>query len=227
MPLCLVKAASTSSSAFFIDAAAKTVMDLSCAWAASGTAAMAIAAAKAARMAFLVSTTVLQQLSARQLCAPDQHMIRESRYDRLGEPSFQAFTARAQRTVGRGRTIGRRPWADKRRCCAQVVTLPPGAMLSFRAGARAYDRGRADRRRIRLHHRRRRLGRLHSRQSALRRRRQARAHSRSRRPRQLDLVSHSGRLSVRHRQSALRLVFQDRARSRASTAAASIIRAAR
>ena len=38
--------------------------------------------------------------------------------------------------------------------------------------------------------------------------------------RQLDLVPHSGRLSVRHRQSALRLDVQDRSRSRASTAAA-------
>jgi len=45
---------------------------LSCAWAASGAAVMTIVAATAARMAFLVSTTVLQQLSARQLCAPDQ-----------------------------------------------------------------------------------------------------------------------------------------------------------
>ncbi len=41
--------------------------------------------------------------------------------------------------------------------------------------------------------------------------RQARAGARGRRPRQLDLVSHPGRLSVRHRQSALGLVLQDRA----------------
>ena len=38
-------------------------------------------------------------------------------------------------------------------------------------------------------------------------RRQARAGARSRRPRQLDLVSYPGRLSVRDRQSALGLVF--------------------
>ena len=41
--------------------------------------------------------------------------------------------------------------------------------------------------------------------------RNARAAARSRRPRQLDLVSYSGRLSVRHGQSALRLALQDRA----------------
>ena len=40
---------------------------------------------------------------------------------------------------------------------------------------------------------------------------QPRAAARSRRPRQLDLVPHPGRLSVRDRQSALRLDVQDRA----------------
>src|ERR1700732_3576367 len=79
MPLCLVKAASMSSRAFFIEAAAKTVIDLSCACTANGTTAIAIVAAKAARMDFLVSTTVLQQLFGRANTARRiKHMIRES-----------------------------------------------------------------------------------------------------------------------------------------------------
>ena len=56
---------------------------------------------------------------------------------------------------------------------------------------------------------------------------QSRAAARSRRPRQLDLVPHPGRLSVRDRQSALGLDVQDRSRCRASTAARWTIRAAR
>ena len=87
-----------------------------------------------------------------------------------------------------------------------------GSRAIFRLqGARADGRSGDNRRRVRLHHRRRRIGRLHPRQSPVRRCQHARAHPRSRRPRQLDLVSHPGRLSVRHRQSALGLVFQDRA----------------
>ena len=79
------------------------------------------------------------------------------------------------------------------------------------------DHGFADahRGRLRLHHRRRRLGRLRAGEPALRRPGQARVAAGGRRQRQLDLVSHPGRLSVRHRQSALRLAVQDRARSRA------------
>ncbi len=53
-----------------------------------------------------------------------------------------------------------------------------------------------------------------------RRTRETRAAAGSRRPRQLDLVSHSGRLSVRDRQSARRLDVWRPSRSRASTAAA-------
>ena len=72
-------------------------------------------------------------------------------------------------------------------------------------------RGDAARRRIRLHHRRRGLGRLRAGEPAVGRSEQSRAAARSRRPRQLDLVPHPGRLSVRHRQSALGLDVQDRA----------------
>ena len=80
-------------------------------------------------------------------------------------------------------------------------------------------RSDTDRRRVRLHHRRRGLGRLRAGEPALGRSEQPRAAARSRRPRQLDLVSHPGRLPVRDRQSALRLDVQDRSRCRASTAA--------
>jgi len=67
------------------------------------------------------------------------------------------------------------------------------------------------RRRIRLHHRRRRLGRLRAGEPAQRQSEKPRADSRGGRPRQLDLVPHPGRLPVRDRQSALRLDVQDRA----------------
>ena len=67
----------------------------------------------------------------------------------------------------------------------------------------------SDGRRVRLHHRRRGLGRLRAGQPAVRRSVQARAAAGSGRRRQLDLVSHSGRLSVRHRQSAFGLDAED------------------
>ena len=54
-----------------------------------------------------------------------------------------------------------------------------------------------------------------------------RAAAGSRRPRQLDLVSHPGRLSVRDRQSALRLDVQDRSGARPQRPRARTIRAAR
>ena len=65
-------------------------------------------------------------------------------------------------------------------------------------------------RRIRLHHRRRGLGRLRAGQPSVGRSQKPRAAARGRRPRQLDLVPHPGRLPVRDRQSALRLDVQDR-----------------
>src|SRR5580700_4541897 len=87
MPLFLVKAASTSSSAFFIEAAAKTVMDLSCAaavWAATivGAAEMTMAAASAARTV-LFSTRVLQSSDAHKQSAADRVIRKSRRYDCL------------------------------------------------------------------------------------------------------------------------------------------------
>ena len=222
MPLCLVKAASTSSSAFFIEAAAKTVMDLSCAVGGERRRRQSTTvAATAARMAFLVSTTVLQQAIARASCARrTKHMTRESDTTASGtvvpgiygaRPAHRRSRWNNRRSAGRGQAT---PGSQRH------GSLPPGQPCYPFPRRRVDERGGADRRRVRLHHRRRGLGRLRAGQSALGRCRQARADSRSRRPRQLDLVSHSGRLSVRHRQSALGLVLQDRARSRASTAAA-------
>ena len=72
----------------------------------------------------------------------------------------------------------------------------------------------AGRRRVRLHHRRRGLGRLRAGQSSFGGCQEPRAAARSRRPRQLDLVPHSGRLPVRDRQSALGLDVQDRSGAR-------------
>ena len=66
------------------------------------------------------------------------------------------------------------------------------------------------RRRLRLHRRRRGLGRLRAGQPAVGRSQVARAAARGGRPRQLDLVPHSGRLSLRDRQSALGLDVPDR-----------------
>ena len=82
---------------------------------------------------------------------------------------------------------------------------------------RGWNHGSADNagRRVRLHHRRRRLGRLRSGQPPLRRPEAARAPARGGRQGQLDLVSHPGRLSLRHRQSARGLDVQDRAGARA------------
>ena len=68
--------------------------------------------------------------------------------------------------------------------------------------------------RIRLYHRRRRHRRLRARQPALRRPEQSRAAAGSRRQGRLSLDPHPRRLSVLHRQSAHRLVLQDRARAR-------------
>ena len=72
----------------------------------------------------------------------------------------------------------------------------------------------ADRGRIRLCDRGRGLGRLRAGQPAVRRPQDQGAAARGRRARQLDLVPHPGRLSVRHRQPALRLDVQDRGRAR-------------
>ncbi len=69
----------------------------------------------------------------------------------------------------------------------------------------------ADRGRIRLYHRRRGLRRLRAGQPALGRSGKSRAAAGGGRARQLDLVSHSGRLSVRDRQSALGLDVPHRA----------------
>ena len=146
----------------------------------------------------------------------------------FGEPSFQAHPARARRAVCRARTVAVRRTPGKATSAGRDAGNDPRVVCYLcRARERRMSRSRDDRRRVRLHHRRRRLGRMPARQPALRRCRQARARSRSRRPRQLDLVPHPGRLPVRDRQSALGLVFQDRAGDRASTAAASTIRAAR
>ena len=82
-------------------------------------------------------------------------------------------------------------------------------------------------RRVRLHHRRRGLGRLRARQPAFGRSGQPGPAARGGRQGQLDLVPHPGRLPLRHRQSARRLDVQDRAGSRASAGAPSPIRAAR
>src|SRR4051812_30820156 len=54
MPVFFVKAASTSSTAFFSEAAANTVMDLSCADEADGAAAIRTAAAKAKRLNLII-----------------------------------------------------------------------------------------------------------------------------------------------------------------------------
>jgi hypothetical protein len=54
------------------------------------------------------------------------------------EPSFRAFAVRAQRTVGRGQTIGRWPDADKVALVADRVSGPPRAIiLRFKRAAPA------------------------------------------------------------------------------------------
>ena len=82
------------------------------------------------------------------------------------------------------------------------------------SGSRMIQTFRAGRYPLRLHHRRRRQRRLHARQPADRVGPAFRAAARSRRQRQLDLVPHPGRLSLRHGQSARRLVLQHRAGAR-------------
>ena len=72
----------------------------------------------------------------------------------------------------------------------------------------------AARRRFRLYRRRRRHRRLHHRQPAVGRSEKPRADPGGRRQRQLDLVSHPGRLSLRDRQSPLGLDVPDRAGAR-------------
>src|SRR5580658_910545 len=104
MPVFLVKAASTSSSAFFIEAAANTVMDWSCACAACGNIANARMAANAAKIELVLGTTVLQSIAARQRCAPDNATF-EVNTIALGEPSFQAHPARARRTACRSAIV--------------------------------------------------------------------------------------------------------------------------
>ncbi len=82
-----------------------------------------------------------------------------------------------------------------------------------RARGEAHAGNGADRGRLRLHHRRCRVGGLCAGQSSQRRPEEPRAAARGRWQGQLDLVSYSGRLPVRDRQSALRLDVQDRARA--------------
>src|ERR1700691_3172225 len=132
MPVFLVKAASTSSSAFFIEAAAKTMSDWSCAIAGCSIAAIVRAAAKAARIDLLPGTTVLQQVLAAQAMRRLRRPLR-SIATASAEPSFQAFPVRAQRTVRRARTIGRRKDADKRRHCRTKAkrSRRPRAVLSL------------------------------------------------------------------------------------------------
>ena len=98
---------------------------------------------------------------------------------------------------------------------ARLRPLPQGkAAARSQAGTRGRVLGGdAVSERLRLHRRRRRLGRLRARQPPVRRSAPSRAAARSGRPRQLDLAPHSGRLSLRHRQSARRLAVQDRAGS--------------
>ena len=86
-------------------------------------------------------------------------------------------------------------------------------------------RSRHERGSLRFHCRRRRLRRLRARQSAEPRSSQPRAPHRGRRPRQLDLVPYSRRLSLRDRQSARGLDVQDGAGGRIWAAVRSLIRA--
>src|ERR1700722_17733562 len=97
---------STSSSAFFNEAAAKTVINFSCATAACGSAATAMAAAKAARKCLLSNTIVLQKHGCSSFAGKK---LRTDRHGRLGEPSFQADTASAQQAAFRFVQISSRP----------------------------------------------------------------------------------------------------------------------
>src|SRR6516225_8726752 len=96
IPLCLVNRPSTSSSAFFNDAAAKMVIDFSCATAAGGKPGTTMAAAKAARTRLLSNTMVLQKHGFSSFA---QKKPRTHKNGRLGEPSFQAYTASAQQAA--------------------------------------------------------------------------------------------------------------------------------
>src|SRR5262252_3375851 len=221
MPVCLAKAASTSSSAFFIDAAAKTKIDLSrafcCACAATGAAQNTNEAASAARKLVRCNTTALR-------CAFARYRPRRTRLLIVMLASYKGTVvpryvpARARRAVGRDddRTASRgrqamwqfgrsAPFPRGERCYVA------GEHLGALGDARAGDKKRVDRGRVRLHHRRCGLCRLPTRQSFVRRSQQTRTDPRSRWQRQLDLVSYSGRLFVRDRQSAFGLVFQNRA----------------
>ena len=102
------------------------------------------------------------------------------------------------------------------RCRARLRSLPHRqAAARAQAGARRrlLGGGGMSAETLRFHCRRRRLGRLRARQSAEPRFPQSRSPRRGRRPRQLDLVPYSRRLSLCDRQSARGLDVQDRARA--------------
>ena len=180
-----------SSSAFFIEAAAKTVMVLSCAAAGCGAREQ-----RRARRATAKSASEHGGSPRRAECAP------------------RLASGRCRNRPCRNRRSG----IDGARTARRGSTGNPsksGADAQGKVRAAGEDRpwptATRHRRRVRLHHRRRGLGRLRAGQPAVGRSEQSRAAAGGRRPRQLDLVSHSGRLSVRDRQSALGLDVQDRA----------------
>src|SRR5262245_21628979 len=109
MPVALVKAALMSSSAFFIEAAAKTVSVLSCA--AEGCGASQMAPAKRLRASRRVkcrlSMAVLQQVPPGQhgLATPGKANGYQDRLRQVREPPFRQGRAGAQRYPDRGRTL--------------------------------------------------------------------------------------------------------------------------
>ena len=236
MPVCLVKAALMSSSAFFIEAAAKTVRVLSCAAAGDRRRAVSARESSAATAKDEAAGEHGGAPSMSRTCARKRAASGESSAgsDRPGS-AVPGGRARLRRATGRYRHPSSRDAPSQsghlRQCCQRsgchAATPPQTGNGQQSAGDERMADADADRGRLRLHHRRRGLGRLRAGQPAVRRSEQARAAARSRRQRQLDLVSHPGRLSVRDRQSALRLDVQDRAGGGAERPQPRTIRAAR
>ena len=147
-------------------------------------------------------------LHERAHCAVQLPRCKGRESDRPGS-AVPGLNARLRRAADRAATYR----AGQRKPPAMFAVGGDGRKLlkALAPGRKRWPRRRTDRRRVRLHHRRRGLGRLRAGEPALGRSEEPRAAARGRRQRQLDLVPHPGRLPVRDRQSALRLDVQDRA----------------